>query len=109
MRGTRPALPYCEKQLFYPLKKRRRRDNGVIVCVQADAESLEQMLVRKDTARRLHQLLHRLEEPYKEVFSLWAGFSFRQISALFGKTEPWACVTYHRAKAKLREEWENEG
>ena len=30
--------------------------------------------------------------------------SFRQIGSLFGKTENWACVTYHRARKKLQKE-----
>ena len=29
--------------------------------------------------------------------------SFKQIGALFGKTENWACVTYHRARKKIQE------
>ena len=38
----------------------------------------------------------------REVF-MWrtlGELSFKQIGALFGKTENWACVTYHRARKK---------
>ena len=61
---------------------------------------------RSDTAMGLYARLHRLEEPYKEVFLLRAlgELSFRQIGELFGKTENWACVTYHRARKKLQKE-----
>ena len=54
----------------------------------------------------VYSRLHQLEEPYKEVFLLRAlgELSFRQIGQLFGKTENWACVTYHRARKKLQEE-----
>lgn len=47
-----------------------------------------------------------MEEPYREVFSLrvFGELSFRQIAQLFGKTESWARVTYHRARLKLKEE-----
>ncbi|MBO4217293.1 MAG: sigma-70 family RNA polymerase sigma factor, partial [Clostridia bacterium] len=57
-------------------------------------------------AMRLHERLHMLDEPYKEVFSLrvFGELSFKQIAHLFGKTENWACVTYHRARAKLTED-----
>lgn len=50
-------------------------------------------------------VLHRLEEPYKEVFQLrvFGELSFSQIAAIFGKTESWARVTYHRAKLKIQE------
>ena len=44
--------------------------------------------------------------PYKEVFSLRAfgELSYEQIAELFGKTETWARVTYHRARLKIKEE-----
>lgn len=50
--------------------------------------------------------LEEMEEPYREVFSLrvFGELSFRQIAQLFGKTESWARVTYHRARLKLKEE-----
>ena len=46
-----------------------------------------------------------MEEPYKEVFQLriFGELSFSQIGAIFGKTENWARVTYHRARLKLTE------
>ena len=70
--------------------------------------TLEEGLLQKDTALRIHQVLHRLEEPYKEVFSLrtFGELPFKQIGMLFGKTESWARVTYHRARLKIREELE---
>ncbi len=62
--------------------------------------------LRGDDALSLYARLHRLQEPYKEVFLLRAlgELSFKQIGGLFGKTENWACVTYHRARKKLQEE-----
>ena len=52
---------------------------------------------------QIHALLHRMEEPYKEVFSLriFAELRFQEIGAVFGKTESWARVTFYRAKKKL--------
>ena len=69
-------------------------------------ESLEEKLLRKESAFEIHQILHALEEPYKEVFSLrtFGELPFRPIGALFGKTESWARVTYHRARLKIKEE-----
>ena len=69
-------------------------------------ESLEEKLLTKESAFEIHQILHALEEPYKEVFTLrtFGELPFRQIGALFGKTESWARVTYHRARLKIREE-----
>ena len=55
---------------------------------------------------KIHEILHNLSEPYKEVFSLrvFGELSFRQIGSLFGKTDNWACVTFQRARNKIREE-----
>ncbi|MGN1382725.1 MAG: RNA polymerase sigma factor [Eubacterium sp.] len=61
---------------------------------------------QKDTALRIHLLLHQMKEPYKEVFQLrvFGELSFRDIGMIFSKTENWARVTYHRAKLKLQEQ-----
>ena len=50
-------------------------------------------------------MLHVLDEPYKEVFWMrtFGELSFKEIGSLFGKTESWARVTYHRAKMKIKE------
>ncbi|MCR4962842.1 MAG: sigma-70 family RNA polymerase sigma factor [Firmicutes bacterium] len=81
-------------------------------------ESLDSLAERRDEAAgpeeqalahaesiRLHRLLHQLPEPYKEVFSLrvFAQLSFGEIGALFGKSENWACVVFHRARNKLQQ------
>ena len=46
-----------------------------------------------------------MEEPYKEVFQLrvFGELSFAEIGSIFGKTETWARVTYHRARVKIKE------
>ena len=64
----------------------------------------------KETALQVHKVLHRLSEPYKEVFSLrvFGELSFGTISSLFCKSESWARVTYHRACKKIREELDHE-
>lgn len=73
-------------------------------------ESHEEELEDHSEAARIQKLLHALREPYKEVF-MWRVYgekSFRDIGALFGKTENWACVTYHRAKRMIREGLEDD-
>ena len=63
------------------------------------------MILNKEDSFRIHQALHRLDDPYKEVFTLrvFGELSFKQISQLFGKTESWARVTFHRAKQKIQD------
>lgn len=67
---------------------------------------LEEYLLTKEAAFEIHKVLHRLSDPYKEVFSLrvFGELPFAQIGELFGKTESWARVTYHRARMKIKEE-----
>lgn len=68
-------------------------------------QSMEQLLEDEQTSLQIHTLLHAMEEPYKEVFQLkvFGELNFASISKIFGKTESWARVTYHRARLKLME------
>ena len=72
---------------------------------QSDAEDIEDAFLQKELTKKALTCLHELEEPYKEVFmlSVFGGFSLKDISALFGKSESWARVTFYRAKQKLSE------
>ena len=66
---------------------------------------IEKVTEDKDTALRIHLILHELQEPYKEVFQLrvFGELPFSQIGVIFQKTENWARVTYHRARLKIQE------
>jgi len=74
--------------------------------VPKEGSSAEEALLRNADSFEIHRILHGLQEPYKEVFSLrvFGELSFRQIGILFGKTENWARVTYYRARIKIQEE-----
>ena len=65
----------------------------------------EKSLVDADSSIRIHRILHAMEEPYKEVFQLriFGELSFKEIASIFGKTETWARVTYHRARIQIKE------
>ena len=67
--------------------------------------TLRVWLCQMETAMEVHQVLHSLPEPYREVFALrvLGELSFREIGALFHKTESWARVTFHRARLKIKE------
>jgi RNA polymerase sigma-70 factor (ECF subfamily) len=54
-------------------------------------------------ALELHSVLHNLEEPYKEIFTLrvFAELKFNEIGKIFGKSENWARVTFFRSKEKI--------
>ena len=68
-------------------------------------QDIEQGIFIKEEALTIHNILHRLDEPYKEVFWMrtFGELSFKDIADMFGKTESWARVTYHRAKLKIKE------
>lgn len=71
----------------------------------SDRTTPEDALVQKELSQKALQYLHQLNEPYKEVFllSVFGGFSLKDISQAFGKSESWARVTFYRAKQKLLE------
>ena len=72
------------------------------------ALSVADEYVRHDEIERIQKILHDVSEPYKEVFMwrVYAELSFKQIAQIFGKTENWACVTYHRARKMMKERLE---
>lgn len=72
------------------------------------APSISDELIQKDEIGKIQSILHGVGEPYKEVFMwrVYAALSFKQIAAIFGKTENWACVTYHRARKLIKERLE---
>ena len=70
----------------------------------ADTPDIAQLLVDRDAAFTVHQCLHTLDEPYKEVFSLrvFGELPFERIGLIFGHNAAWARVTYYRAKTQLQ-------
>ncbi|MDE7063651.1 MAG: RNA polymerase sigma factor [Lachnospiraceae bacterium] len=77
----------------------------------ASAEDhVEQSVLEQMDTLRIHQILHQMEEPYKEVFQLriFGELSFKNIGQIFGKTENWARVTYHRARLKIQERMDHD-
>lgn len=76
-----------------------------------DETDVEKLLEDESATLQIHRILHRMEEPYKEVFQLrvFGELSFQKIGRIFEKTETWARVTYHRARLKIQERMEEHG
>lgn len=93
---------------FTHYKKQKKFQPEVVLDLAVEQEDFDKMLVNKEEAYQIHQILHNLPEPYKEVFSLrvFGELSFQKIGLLFAKSEHWACVTFHRAKQKIQKEME---
>ena len=101
----------AKNTLYDHLKKQKKQllgDEKLEKAESAGGELLEEKLAQRSQAMEIHKVLHRLSEPYKEVFSLrtFGELTFREIGMLFGKSEDWARVTYYRARVKIREELE---
>lgn len=97
------------KNCYYSyLKKADRTESIDNVEITEQSTSFEERLFRHDTAMQIQKILHDVPEPYKEVFMwrVYADLSFKQIGQIFGKSENWACVTYHRARNKIKEKLE---
>ena len=93
------------------LKKSGRIDNiedAELLNIADPNETVEEKFVRYDEAVQVQKALHNIPNPYKEVFMwrVFAELSFKQIGQIFGKSENWACVTYHRARNKIKERLE---
>ncbi|WP_155592402.1 RNA polymerase sigma factor [Lysinibacillus cavernae] len=60
-------------------------------------------LMNEEDAFTVHQFLHSMNEPYKEVFSLrtFGELPFEKIGRLFGKSAGWARVTFYRARKQI--------
>ena len=96
------------KNLFLDERRRQGKTAPIPEELPDARKGVEQAAVDRDASFRIHMALHALEEPYREVFELriFGELSFREVGLIFGKTENWARVTYHRARLKLQERME---
>ena len=110
--GTcKPSTWLCTigKNLFYNECKRKKRRERFSETVPSSTEDPQQVYIEKDEIQRLLRSAAALDPPQREVFFLrLEGLSFREIGLVMEKTENWTRVTYFRAKAKIREEMEDD-
>lgn len=94
---------------FSFLRKKKKTVHLDELSEQKDNFNFEQIISSTEESMEIHEILHNLDEPYKEVFSLrvFGELSFKQIACLFGKSDNWACITYHRARNKIKERMED--
>ena len=96
------------KNCYYTHQKKSGRADSVgdeeLSELPSGESSIEEQCIKHDEAARIREVLHSVSEPYKEVFMwrVFAELSFKQIGEIFGKSDNWACVTYHRAKAMIK-------
>lgn len=102
------------KNCYYNHQKRARRTDSLDEIEIPDAvgsDEMEQRLIMAEDAVKLRMLLHEIPDPYREVFMwrVFAELNFKQIGQIFGKTDNWACVTYHRARKMIKDRMEADG
>ena len=109
---VRVWLCQIAKNCYYSYRKKAGRTELLdLTALEEPGASLEERFFQHDTAMRIQEILHALAEPYKEVFMwrVYAELSFQQIGQIFGKSENWACVTYHRARKAIQNRLEEIG
>lgn len=97
------------KNIYFDFIKRQSRYEELPDEYGELQASIESDWIINTDVKAVHKILHHLPEPYKEVFSLrvFGELSFSDIGELFGKSDSWARVTFHRSKLKIKEEMEN--
>ena len=90
------------RNTYYSHCRKQKQIQEEAECLQYAGTILERMIDREQ-ADAIYAQLHRMKEPYKEVFTLRAlgELSFQRIGVIFGKSDGWARVMYYRAKKQI--------
>lgn len=98
------------KNTYYSLYKRNKKIESLDESILSEENLMINQIIDSETNKELINIVHSLDEPYKNVFTLrtYGELSFKEISDIFNKTESWARVVFHRAKLKIKEKLKNE-
>lgn len=101
------------KNCYYTYLKKARQSDSIddveLSGIPSNESTIEEQCMNQEETTQIRKVLHNVSEPYKEVFMwrVFAELSFKQIGQIFGKSENWACVTYHRAKTMIKSRLED--
>lgn len=89
---------------LYYKKKKKQIDSNLIEEPSTGVQIVKHLMNEED-AFAVHQFLHVMDEPYKEVFTLrtFGELPYEKIGRLFGKSAGWARVTFYRARKQIIE------
>ena len=92
------------KNTYFSHYKKNKRQIDLDVVEESGVQIVNHLMNEED-AFAVHQFLHSMKEPYKEVFSLrtFGELPFEKIGRLFGKSAGWARVTFYRARKQIIE------
>ncbi|MBO4819606.1 MAG: sigma-70 family RNA polymerase sigma factor [Firmicutes bacterium] len=90
--------------------KEEYTDEAELIDTTDVGNNVEDQLIKKERLAEIRKALHEIPDQYKEVYMwrIFAQLSFQQIGKIFGKSENWACVTYHRAIGMIKKKIEDE-
>lgn len=93
------------KNTYYSAYKKDKRYEQLDNDLVDNTKDIINKIIETETNEVLLKVVHNLDEPYKEVFTLrvYGELSFKQIGNIFSKTESWARVTFYRSKLKIKE------
>lgn len=96
------------KNTYYSHLKKSKFVCNIVAVDTSINEELDYNIINEESILEVQKEAERLDEPYKEVFSLrtYGELSFSEIGQVFNKSESWARVTYHRAKTKIKKTME---
>lgn len=93
------------KNSYYSYLRKKKSFVDIESVPESDSgDNVEREITTSEASVKVHEMIQNLKEPYKKVFTLrlFGELSFKQIGKLFGKSDNWACVTYHRAREKVK-------
>lgn len=94
--------------LYQELRKKKRFETVELTdCIpDQSAQDGETNVLRQENKLELYRAVHHLSETEREVvlYRITGELSFREIGAIFGKSENWSRTVFYRAKQKIREE-----
>lgn len=97
------------KNTYFTYCKRQKLFLEIVIVdnIAAPQSDFTLRVEDEESAFCIHQFLHQMKEPYKEVFTLrvFGELPFEKIAALFNKSPGWARVVFYRAKSKSKNIW----
>lgn len=95
------------KNTYFTYCKRQKLFLEIVIVdnIAAPQSDFTLRVEDEESAFCIHQFLHQMKEPYKEVFTLrvFGELPFEKIAALFNKSPGWARVVFYREKVQIKE------
>ena len=100
----------AKNEYFNHLKRSDNKNLSLDENTEIKSEDPEKMALSSLSAVEILKLVHSLEEPFREIFTLrfYGELKFSEIGEVFGKSENWARVNFFRAREKLAKLLEKE-